>query len=84
MLCYTTAYLFAKAACRSMAVIELATGDKIGYELAALLQLRLEQPVLTVYLLGFCSHTQCYNFQIRKAENVTRTRDVALVCNQIT
>ena len=78
-----TAYLLTESAHRLAAVIELTARDEIRHTGATSFQFGFEQPILAVYPLGFGSHTQGYNLQVREAGNRAGTTNVSLSCYQI-
>ena len=81
LLRHTAAYLFQKIAYRLAAVMELTARDEIRKLAGTFFQLGFKQPVLTVYPFRFCSHTQCDDFQIRKAGNGTWPETISFLCD---
>ena len=68
---------------RLAAVVELTAGDKVGNRGTTLLQLRLKQPVLAVYLLYLSGHTQGDDFRIRETRHRTGSSHISSLSNQI-
>ena len=64
---------------RLAAVVELTAGDKVGNRGTTLLQLRLKQPVLAVYLLYLSGHTQGDDFRIRETRHRAKTATLLLL-----